>query len=322
MDKDTLICVIVPVYQVEQYLAKCIESILLQTYSNFELILVDDGSMDASGKICDAYATQDTRIQVIHQNNGGLSAARNSGLRQAHGDYIVFVDSDDYIRETMLEHLYQGLTQSHADIAICGIQMVDELGIPINKEETLSRKMIWNESSFWNFYYMDNHWMSVSWNKLYKKNLFDSIRFPEGKIYEDDFILHEIIARCKVICGIPSVEYFYVHRRGSIMHSSFSARNLLRPEALLCRVQYFWDTEQYIFAQEALLGLFSTMAVIYPDVKNLSLETKQVYLNLRREVNCFFHRLVHKKPMLKFLLRGMLFSIHPELYRSIRGVIR
>jgi len=215
------ISVIVPVYKVEAYLNKCIDSILAQTFTDFELILVDDGSPDKCGEICDAYAKQDNRIKVIHKENGGLSDARNAGIAVANGRYISFVDSDDYIAEDMYEVLYNRIISDVSDMAVCNYLGVDENGdavdemnvnSPIHEEVLTGRQVLEEKLSG------DRHgyWV-IACCKLYKKELFDNIHFPKGKIHEDAFVAHEIYAKCARVSCVKRQLYFYLQRAESIM---------------------------------------------------------------------------------------------------------
>lgn len=187
------ISIIVPVYQVEKYISQCIESILAQTFTDFELILVDDGSKDNSGKICDEYAEKDKRIRVLHKENGGLSDARNKGLDNASGNYFMFVDSDDYIAPNMAECLYQNIIKEDADIAACNFRYVFEEDVEEdfsteNKAEVLSGKEIfYNRKNERNY----GFW-TVAWNKLYKAETFKNMRFRFGKYHEDEFWANDI----------------------------------------------------------------------------------------------------------------------------------
>ena len=178
-----LISVIVPIYKVEKYLHKCIDSILAQTYTNLEIILVDDGSPDNCGKICDEYAAKDSRIKVIHQPNGGLSAARNAGLDIATGDYIGFVDSDDYIAPDMYEKLYNALVKNDADMAICDYQRFGN-ELPYD-EMSLTTEVITGLQAMEKQNTVINCSFVVAWSKLYKSFIFSNVRFPVGKINED-----------------------------------------------------------------------------------------------------------------------------------------
>lgn len=212
------ISVIVPVYNVEKYLHKCINSILDQTYRNLEIILIDDGSTDNSGKICDEYALKDERIKVIHKENGGLSSARNAGLDICSGDYIGFVDSDDYIAEDMYEYLYVNLIKNNADIAMCNYFSVSENRkitkvLKIKTFVTNKKEDILKE----NLNYAFNAYPAV-WNKLFKKYIFLKLRFPNGKCCEDNFILLESIDKLNRYIYLEQAKYYYLNRNNSLAH--------------------------------------------------------------------------------------------------------
>lgn len=212
------VSIIVPVYQVKKYLSQCIESILNQTFTDFELILVDDGSTDGSEKMCDQYAKADDRILVIHKKNGGLSEARNRGIDAASGEYLLFVDSDDYIEPNMLECLYRNLLQVHADIAVCNFTYVFDS----NKEKNYSTKLKYEIVSANDIYLHRKNeknygvW-TVAWNKLYKKNIFENLRFRPGKYHEDEFLANELYRKSITLVTVPENLYFYRQRSGSIM---------------------------------------------------------------------------------------------------------
>lgn len=215
------ISIIVPVYQVEDYLQKCIDSILNQTFTDFELILVDDGSSDRSALICDHYQQQDSRVVVLHKKNGGLSSARNAGLNQAHGKYIGFVDSDDYISPTMYEVLHQNIVDNDADLSICGIYDIYGQETPRKKEylfEVLSRDAA-------TLLILQGNNISVhAVNKLYKKQIFSTVRYPIGKYHEDSYVILDVLEKCEKIVINSCQLYFYVHREGSINTENFSSK--------------------------------------------------------------------------------------------------
>ena len=218
--KDTsgLISVIVPVYNVERYLKKCINSILDQTYENIEVVLVDDGSTDKSGAICDEYAAKDLRVTVIHKENGGLSSARNAGLKVAAGDLIGFVDADDYIEDTMYEKLKENMDKYGSDISVCQIyksyKYFTDLVDGLDKEEVYEGK-----DKFSNLE-NDNYFMTVvAWNKLYKKDLFKRVKYPEGRLFEDSYVICDILSKAKKVSYLNEPLYYYTVRRSSISRS-------------------------------------------------------------------------------------------------------
>ena len=219
-----MISVIVPVYKTEKYLHKCVDSITAQTYTDLEIILVDDGSPDDCGRICDEYAQKDSRIKVIHRANGGLSAARNSGLETAGGEYVSFIDSDDYIDPDYFEALTSCITGG-ADMAICGFVKETENGevfkihgsgngenLPLIPEQALAE--ICRRRLFGFF----------AWGKLVRRDIALAHLFPEGRLFEDVFTVYKYIGDSRAIVYTDKVKYHYVSHEGSIMHSNWSER--------------------------------------------------------------------------------------------------
>ena len=213
------ISIIVPVYNVEEYLENCIESILNQTFKDFELILVDDGSTDNSGKVCDIYEKKDSRIKVIHKNNGGLSSARNAGIDVAGGKYIGFVDSDDSIHPKMYEVLYNLINTYKSDISCCSYKYTYDISSKEHEKLKLNEVIeMSNIEAIENLYTKDlGVRLVVAWNKLYNKRLFDNIRYKVGRIHEDEFMAHRILYNCKKIAYVDNELYYYLQREGSIM---------------------------------------------------------------------------------------------------------
>ena len=205
-DERLIISIIIPIYNVEKYILRCLESIQNQTLSNFEAILVDDGSPDNCGKICDEFAATDTRFRVIHQENGGLSNARNSALAIARGEYIGFVDSDNYIEPDMYEKLYKEIVRTEADIVICDhFRVEQEKLIPMTsfaRNRVFTREELMEKLA-------DASLKSYFWNKLYKKELFEEVRSIEGYNFEDLAILHELVHRATKIAYLNEPLYYY-----------------------------------------------------------------------------------------------------------------
>lgn len=231
---NPLVTVIIPVYNVEKYLAKCVESVLTQTYTNLEIILVDDGSPDTCPKICDELAESDGRIRVIHKKNGGLSSARNAGLAITKGELIAFVDSDDEIEKEFIERLYNRLISDGSDIAISSVRILDE------NREVLMDYPVGNGSAdreeFWHIYYKGYTVpYIVACSKLYRRKLFEHTRFKVGKIHEDEFILKSIIDNCNIISFVDDCRYLYFSREGSIMSKKYNVKRLDGAEAILRR---------------------------------------------------------------------------------------
>lgn len=235
---DELISIIVPVYNTEKYIERCIDSIINQTYSNIEIILIDDGTLDKSGEICDLYVNKDKRIRVIHKKNGGLADARNEGIENAKGKYLAFIDSDDYIKNTMIEVLYKNLVKNNADISICDFVQVDENNQM--KYNNYSRKEfnMADNSKFENLrneYYLVT---TVQWNKLFRAEIFKNIRYPKGKVNEDEFVVANELYNAKKISYILEPLYYYFQRTDSIMHT-LGIHRLDFIEGLEKRIQLF-----------------------------------------------------------------------------------
>ena len=233
---NPLISVIVPVYKVEKYLRKCVDSILAQTYTNLEIILVDDGSPDNCGAICDEYAVKDSRIKVIHQHNGGLSAARNAGLDIATGDYIGFVDSDDYIAPDMYKKLYNALIENDADVSICNYDYVDTSYQTMNIYSPMENKIYGYIEAINNLFVEYYCYYVTVWNRLYKSELLLKLRFEVNKKFEDAFIAHHIFLKCKKIVTIKDKLYYYLQRNDSIMGSKLSVSKTDELEAMFQRI--------------------------------------------------------------------------------------
>ena len=251
-----LISVIVPIYKVEKYLNRCVRSIVDQSYPNLEIILVDDGSPDHCGAMCEDWAEKDSRIKVIHKENGGLSDARNAGLKIASGDCISFIDSDDWIEPDFMEKLLAAMESQNAQIAECAVELVDEQGRILSlrgpaKEETLEkiealRRLIWEDGIY-----------QTVWNKLYRREVVEGILFEKGKHHEDEFWTYQIFDRMDRLATVECPMYHYLQRSGSIMGAAYSLKRLDGMEAQMNRMKYLSKYEQLrdLTAQQFMLEL-------------------------------------------------------------------
>ncbi len=235
-----LISVIVPIYNVEKYLRKCVDSLINQTYKNLEIILVDDGSPDNCPKICDEYAKQDSRIKVMHKENGGLSDARNAGMKVARGEYISFIDSDDWIKSEMIEDMYNRMIEDNSDLVSSGVLWVDEDGVEI-RNATVSENCVLNTEQAIKELINDGKLKQHVWNKLYKTDLIKNILFDKGKYHEDVFWSYKVIGESKRISIEKNSYYFYVQRSESIMGEKYSAKRLDALDAMELRCEYTKD---------------------------------------------------------------------------------
>lgn len=223
-----LISVIIPIYNVEKYLNNCIKSVVNQSYNNLEIILVDDGSSDNCGKICDEWAIRDIRVNVIHKKNGGLSDARNVGISYAKGEYITLIDSDDYISIDYIEYLYNLLKENNADISICNPFYVYE-----NSKEKIDDRP--NEQSMvkcmksieaLNIMLYQNYYDTSAWGKLYKTELFKGISYPVGKLFEDLGTTYKLFLKADSIVFGNAEKYYYIQRSNSISNNKFNYKKL------------------------------------------------------------------------------------------------
>ena len=241
--KNEKISVIVPIYNVEKYLKTCIESIINQTYSNIEIILVDDGSPDNCGKICDDYKEKDKRIKVIHKKNGGLSDARNAGIDIATGEYVVFIDSDDYVAENYIEVLYKMCIDQNVLLAECDYKNVEKDNeIAINQDDKID---IYSGIEMCERIYSDEVIRTVVvWNKMYKREIFNNLRFPKGKINEDEFTTYKIFYNLNQIAITNQKLYYYRYSPNSIMNKKFNKKRLDLIEAIEERLDFFKEKNE------------------------------------------------------------------------------
>ena len=243
------ISVIVPIYNVEQYLRRCIDSIINQTYKNLEIILVDDGSPDNCGQICDDYAKKDTRIKVIHKKNGGLSDARNVGLEVCTGDYISFVDSDDWIELNTYEIMMKSMNEYNADMVVSNINYVYKDKVESKYSEDKIR--CFNKEEAMKELIKDGLVQAVVWNKLYKRVVIDNLRFKVGKLNEDEFFTYKICAKAERIVYIPEALYQYRQREDSIM-GTYILQRIDGVEALYERMNFIKNKFPQLYALEKL----------------------------------------------------------------------
>ena len=245
---NPLISVIIPIYNVECYLKTCIDSIVNQTYSNLEIVLVDDGSPDRCFEICDEYAKKDNRVKVIHQENGGLAHARNVGIANSNGEYLTFVDSDDYVSDDYVESLYKGLIESDADISVASLIVFkeSESSCVTHKREPFVEV---KKNDYFKEYASIKAERSMpfitAWNKLYKKELFDGIKYPKGKLYEDAFTTYKLIEKAKKIVYSTTKLYYYRLNPQSILGQSFKEKHIEMVEAFRGAFDYFQNKEKY-----------------------------------------------------------------------------
>lgn len=255
MEGLPLISVIVPVYGVEAYLDRCIRSIVEQTYENLEIWLIDDGSPDGSGDICDSWAEKDGRIRVVHQENAGAGAARNAGLELARGQWISMIDSDDYLERHMYAHLYS-LTGENVDIAECRIGETEEDDLPM-EDGTQARVTVCDRETAMRLHIRDELFCQTPPNKLYRRETIGDVRFPVGNLIDDEFFTYRVIGNARKLAHSSACMYAYRQTPGSAMHKPFSRKRLQGLHAKVQRLAYL-RTEMPGLVEEGKFDLFFT----------------------------------------------------------------
>lgn len=237
------VSIIVPVFQVEKYIAQCIESVLNQTFQDFELILIDDGSKDKSGMICDSYAAKDNRIHVIHTENKGAAAARNAGLERASGRFITFLDGNDFLAENMIERLHEVIVHSEYEMVVCDFLNIfpDEnknFALHLQEMEISGREVL----AHWKIQKNYGVW-TVVWNKIYKRDILENLRFPEGKYFEDEFFSDQLYLRCNSIRVIPDVLCLHRVLETSTMNTHKTRNYLDLIDVFKTRIELYLEQE-------------------------------------------------------------------------------
>lgn len=310
-----MISVIIPIYKVEAYLEKCIESVRSQTYKDIEIILVDDGSPDNCGAVCDRYQKMDERIKVLHKENGGLSDARNKGLDIATGEYVLFVDSDDFIHPNMIELLYCSLQETDADISVCGFKTVSEeykisfdSGVKQGKREVFEGQEVMNQLQHKNLLTV------VAWNKLYKRKLFADIRYPKGKIHEDEFLTHQILHLCERTVYISQELYYYVKREESITGQIKPSNVACGWEAYEGRLAFLEQNGYTQMVQWTKLHMLHYVCVYYGKL-NQNRENRAFLMKLRKAfLDLYKEKEVKDALSAKLKREYKYFAISPWLY--------
>lgn len=283
---SNLVSVIVPVYKVEQYLNRCVSSIIKQSYANLEIILVDDGSPDKCPQLCDEWALQDSRVKVLHKKNGGLSDARNAGLKKASGNYICFVDSDDYVSTKFVETLYELIHLYNTDMSAVSLKEV----FSMEQENIISscvESIVFEGEGALKELFSNNTFANYAWNKMYKRELFDNIEFPVGKKMEDLGTTYKLLMKAKKIAFSKEQLYYYYQREDSILHRV--DLNFYKDKFELSLNRYLEINQTYpnmIENSFFLLGvIFETYPVLCNEIKDFNwIETAQDCYDVSKEV--------------------------------------
>lgn len=310
------VSIIVPVYNVEKFLKECINSIIKQSYNNLEILIIDDGSTDSSGKICDEYLKKDFRIKVIHQENQGLSGARNTGLKYSTGDYITFIDSDDFIDKNMIKEMLNNLIETNSDIVVCGTIFCNEEG------EYLYEKVSKDKIIYKNEYQIKELVNGInipvmSWGKLFKKEILNNFEFPLKKYHEDVFTTYKLLDKANKTNVLDKSYYYYRQVQGSIMNSSFNIKHLDGIEAVLERNKFLENKypqyKQYDYANLVYICCKVYEKMILANYKDKNIE-KKIQKIIRKNI-CSF--LLEGKSKMVTKLFSIICFLNMDLCRNL-----
>ena len=318
-----LVSIIVPVYNVEKYLEKCLDSLINQTYRNLQIILVDDGSRDSSGTICDRYAAQDNRIQVIHKKQSGVSAARNTGLEAVKGSYICFADSDDWIDEKMIETMYENMVEEKAQISLIGYDMVWEDG-RCQKKSDENAYYVWNQREAIAQWMTQKIFKGFMWDKMFAREIFSGIRFLEDRSYMEDVAIGlDLFARAEKVVYSGKIGYHYLQRQGSATNSGFQERELLGITEAEKMIR-FSEEHQGIYNKEAYSRLLINVYTILERIvltgskkdKERIPELKKVLREHREYLKCSVVN-SYMQPFIKMVCAG----VPPSITIKLRQIL-
>lgn len=307
MKNSPLISVVIPVHNVEKYVQRCLRSVMGQGYDNLEIVVVDDGSTDNSGKICDDLARNDKRMRVFHKKNGGLSDARNFGIKKAKGEIIALVDSDDYVAGDYIEEMYNMMQEHDLDIVVCGYDgQIPKKGI-LSGDDAVKRLLINQDNTD-----------IVAWNKIYKKKLFDGIAYPVEKKHEDTLTTYKLLSRAEYVGYIAKSLYYYVDRKDSIMKTERNEERLeAREKAAEEAETFFKDDKDLRMAAEVsmLLAKYAYVdAAVRGEIEEKYGDEKLAWIKERRK-NYRNNKYMTKKLRVYNVLVGL------GLYRVFRKII-
>ena len=313
---NELISIIVPVYNVEQYLEKCVNSITNQTYKNLEIILVDDGATDNSGKMCDELAKSDDRIKVYHKKNGGLSDARNYGVERATGEYIGFVDSDDYIDEEMYNKLYEAIKKENTDVAECNFRFIYSNRIANYTEDNYY--LVLNRDEYTKEYVNMNRIFGAAWTKLIRSSLAKEIKFPKGKLFEDGFYSLELMKKARNFVIFDSPYYNYVMRENSITNSKFNEKNLDLIEIADGIYDYVISAYPYLKKEADRRKMYSYFNTLDAIILSSEYNNKTYFNNIK----VYFHKnflqlLINNKISINRKIRLLIMLLNKKMYKKI-----
>lgn len=314
------ITVIIPAYNVEKYIEECILSVINQTYTELEIIIVDDGSTDSTGKICDSLSKEDSRIIVIHQDNSGVGFARNAGMKRASGDYICFLDADDFLPADAYEYMLTSLKKYNADLFIGEDVRTDEMGVPLSDKRKAVEEWVIDEREFWKNRNLQEKFAMCT-TKLYPRKVFSDVMYGKYPNHEDQGVLWQFLSKCEKIVVSNKVVYFYRMRSTSIIHLPFSLKDIALSEALIPEIDYFkskgwYDLMMYSWG-------FGTRKIA-EGYKKLNLKDKEVRLFLKKRSSEYIKYakiLCGKVKTNKDRMRLYLYIFSPRLYCWVKNKV-
>ncbi len=309
------VSIIVPIYNVEKYLKECLDSIINQTYKNIEILLINDGSPDNSKKIMEYYKKKDDRILCYYKENGGLSDARNFGLDKATGNYITFVDSDDYIDRNYIEKLYNQIKKDNSKISQCGFYDITDKGNILKSTFYKTIKKINKLDYIYQTYDKYNGENVVTWNKMYDKSIFDDIRFPYGKIHEDEFVIHKIIDKVDFISIVNEPLYYYRKNENSIMGKKYSIKRLDIIDAFEIKIKFYEENNYDILIINKVKEFYIEILLTTYINSRKYISNKKINKNIANKIK--FLRKNFKISNRKLRIKISMFYISPTLYYNI-----
>lgn len=316
---EELISIIIPIYRVEKYLKECIDSVINQTYKNLEVILVNDGSPDNCGNMCDEYARKDKRVKVIHKKNGGLSDARNHGIDMATGKYITFIDSDDYVDLKYIEKLYDSIKKNNTKISQCNILKVNDKKEIIEKVGYSENNVKSGKELIKDIYY--EHWAEniVVWNKMYSIELFEKIKYPVGKIHEDEYVTYKILYYIDKVSIVNEYLYCYRQNDNSITGKKFNIQRLDVLEAFEERLTFFEEKNEKELYELTLKAYLEKLVRCYMQMKKYIEETKSMEIELIKKYRKNYIKILKSKKMTTFSkIKMFCFYSLPNIYYNLK----
>lgn len=334
---EPLISVIIPIYKAERYLEKCVRQVMSQTYQNLEIILVDDGSPDKCGAICDELSLTDSRIHVIHKENGGAATARNAGLDVMKGQYVAFVDADDYMEDNYIEVLYRTLSENDAQVSICSFKTIDEDGNAVvidslhdegasgvledSKKDAIVDIFSGNEIILQD---LQGHWEHVApWGKLYQADLFTGVRYPKWPAYEDEHVFIHVFDKVEKAAASKEKLYYYVQHAGSLMNTAYSEKQRSTTMKMWKeRIEYYNDnTKRHKELQNCVLQAFVAWNVWFLSLYAHEM-TKEQKGELKKEIRTYFWclfktpHLYSSKESIKLAVKCVITLVSTEILRK------